>query len=351
MTMKTESNPVFARFAANLISFPKATDDLDTGIFQQSKDVALLRRYVALNHRLAFYIVVDVDRPGAAFAWEDANLPPPTIATTNPINGHAHLAWELASPVATTPNSRSKPIEYLEATQHAIRNKVGGDIGYAGYLTKNPMHPSWHVITWNRRYDLGELAEYIDLDTVPRRLQNDALGRNATLFESLRLWAYRHVEKAESFAQWQLQCERMAHIFNSFDDPLPNGEVRNTARSVSKWTWGHQGSLGKSSNGIMGYTPLSADLDAETHLVEVCTRQSAGARYAHKARRSKTAGSIEAAVASLGMKLSTLRDKDAIRIAVHAGIGINTVRRFIAGQQADYKANDSDARPNAPHQI
>lgn len=349
--MKTESNPVFARFAANLISFPKATDDLDAGIFQQSKDVALLRRYVALNHRLAFYIVVDVDRAGAAFAWEDANLPPPTIATTNPINGHAHLAWELASPVATTPNSRSKPMEYLEATQHAIRNKVGGDIGYAGYLTKNPMHPSWHVITWNRRYDLGELAEYIDLDTAPRRLQNDALGRNATLFESLRLWAYRHVEKAESFAQWQLQCERMAHALNSFDDPLPNGEVRNTARSVSKWTWGHQGSLGKSSNGIMGYTPLSGDLDAETHLVEVCTRQSAGARYAHKVRRSKTAGSIETAVASLGMKLSTLRDKDAIRIAVHAGIGINTVRRFIARQQADYKANDSDARPNAPHQI
>jgi hypothetical protein len=335
LTHPPDGNLVLERFAANLIDFPNATDDLSAGIHPHRKENALVRRYVALNHRLAFYITVDIDRQGAAFAWDDANLPPPTIVSINPVNAHAHLLWELAAPVATTPNARRKPVEYLEATKRAIRDRVGGDMGYAGYLTKNPTHPSWRVITSDRRYDLGEMQEYVDLAPFIAPIEHDALGRNCSLFESLRRWAYRHADRAESFEQWQWQCERTAQALNTFGDPLPTSEVRNTARSVARWTWQHRGSLRDPSEGIMGFAPLPDDLDAETHLVEVCTRQSAAARYTHQTQRRRTATVIESTARALGLDVGALRDRDATRFAIRARLGINTVRRFIANQAAD----------------
>lgn len=330
-------NPALVRFAENLISFPKATDSLENGIYTQTKEFALTRRYIGLNHRLAFYIAVDIDRPGAADTWEDCNLAPPTITTVNPSNGHAHLLWELCSPVPVTSNARSKPIEYFDAVRSAITKKLRGDAAYAGYITKNPMNNHWYVIANDRRYELAELSEYVDLESNFRRMRYSEVGRNSTLFESLRFWAYRSIQDADSFLDWQWQCERAALGFNSFDAPLPINEVRTVARSVSKWTWKNRVSLAGNSKGCMGLEPLEENLAADDYQAEVYARQAAGARHVHQKRRSKSELAITAAANRLGMSIPELRDRDAIAIATAAGIGINTVRRFISRIQACYK--------------
>src|SRR5690606_8238053 len=67
------------------------------------------------------------------------------------------------------------------------------------------------------------------------------LGRNCTLFEHLRKQSYRIVRDYwrpggyDGFAENMLMTAEALN--GQFTNPLPYGEIKSIARSVSKWTW------------------------------------------------------------------------------------------------------------------
>ncbi len=136
-------------------------------------------------------------------------------------------------------------MRYLCAVEEAFRAKLEADSGYAGLMTKNPAHPLWRVLRGPRlAYELGELAEWVDLPKhLPKRKPEEiGLGRNVTVFEWLRQYAYRNVRhykhNVRNFVLWQSHLNGKALERNGdLLVPLAGNEVWHIAKSVSKWTW------------------------------------------------------------------------------------------------------------------
>lgn len=208
--------------------------------------VALGEPYIQLNPPgMAAWLVLDVDRAGAALSWDAAGLPPPTFVASNPVNGHAHLGYALASPVCTTQRARRDPIRYLAAIEDAYAKAVRADGGFNGVKGKNPLHARWKL--WEPAnapvYELSVLAEHVpELPSwVPRRREEaSGLGRNCILFDDLSHWAYRSVRNhwGSGGDEWVDTVRSAAEAMNeAFPDPLPSSEVRQLARSVARWVW------------------------------------------------------------------------------------------------------------------
>lgn len=206
------------------------------------KVTALGERYIQLNppaHKV--WLILDIDRPGAALAWEDAGLPPPTYVAINPGNGHAHIGYALSSPVCITDAARIAPMRYLAAIEHAYGLKIGADCAFTGPLAKNPLHPSWKL--WEPAnapsYELGYLAEFADLSSRPDPVPV-GVGRNCDLFDRLRAWAYSAVRgywRPEGQRFWVEVVRRQAETLNCYPVPLSNAEVAGIARSVARYVW------------------------------------------------------------------------------------------------------------------
>ena len=227
---------------------PYCSDDLQSGLRIRSLASALKKPYIQANPpHLRVWSIYDVDRPGAGLAWEEAGLPPPAWSTVNRDNGHAHLVWGLVAPVLVdSPDMRQAPMRYLCAIEAAFRAVLQADCGYSGLITKNPSHPLWRTLMGPQLgYDLGELAEYVDLPKhLPKRgkVEEVGLGRNVTLFEWLRQYAYRHIRHykgdVRNFVLWQSHLNNKALLRNGdFHTPMDGREVWHVAKSVSKWTW------------------------------------------------------------------------------------------------------------------
>jgi len=227
---------------------PYCTDELSSGLVIRGKTSALQKRYIQHNPPpvLAF-MVYDLDRSDSALAWNDAHLPAPAWVSVNPDNGHCHVAYGLIAPVARTDAARAAPLRLAAAIEAAYGEKLAADRGYSGLITKNPLHPHWHVYcpataaANNGYYELAELAEYVTLSkTLPKGRESAGLGRNVSLFDDLRKWAYSAIRahwRPGGFAAWQLAVLEKSESLNQFVEPLPYAEIKATAKSVSKWTW------------------------------------------------------------------------------------------------------------------
>ena len=208
---------------------------------------ALKRPYIQANPpHMRIWSIYDVDRAGAALAWDDANLPPPAWAAVDRQSTRGHLVWGLSVPVLVdSPDMRQRPMRYLCAIEAAFRVKLQADQGYSGLMTKNPAHELWRVLRGPRiAYELAELADWVDLPKfIPKRKPEEVgLGRNITVFESLRQYAYRHIRHykgdVRNFVLWQAHLNTKALERNGdLLTPLAGNEVWHIAKSVSKWTW------------------------------------------------------------------------------------------------------------------
>lgn len=229
---------------------PYCTDELAAGLRVRSLTQALRRRYIQANPpMLRVWSIHDIDRPGAAVAWEDADLPPPTWATINRENGHAHLVWGLAAPVLVDGlAARQAPIRYLCAIESMMRARLGADPGFGGLITKNPAHPQWRTLRGPvLGYELRELADYlpgIERHLPRRRPETVGLGRNCDTFDHVRRWAYRTIRAYRtagglgSWNAWLAACNDRALAHNAeYPTPMDPRECWWIARSVAKWTW------------------------------------------------------------------------------------------------------------------
>lgn len=248
---------------------PYCTDDLERGLRIRSLRQALTKPYIQANPpNLRVWSIHDVDRPGAAIAWESAGLPPPSWAAASRVNAHAHLVWGLAAPVLVdTLGARDAPMRYLAAIESYMREKLRADPGYTGLITKNPAHPLWRVLRGPRLcYELHELAEWLpDLEKHRpyRRPEEVGLGRNVLIFDQTRHWAYRAIRQywgggLRGWNAWLSICNYKALEYNgNLLYPLNEREVWHIAKSVAKWVWRR-------------FTPQAlAELIKNTHTSEV----------------------------------------------------------------------------------
>lgn len=236
------ANQALTLFNDRLPHKPYFSDDLQFGVRIAGKERALLAKYIQFNQPHAMYwLCFDVDRAGAAIDWADLGAPAPTLTIKNPDNGHAHLLYALHTAVRTAPDGRAAPLKYAAAIENALRKKLGADAGYSGLICKNPNHLHWQITVWQPElYTLDWLADYLDLGAANDReiLPDYGLGRNCTLFDKTRKWAYRAIRQGwPEYDQWLQACFERAKAYNlQFSAPLDESEVIGIAKSVAKWT-------------------------------------------------------------------------------------------------------------------
>nr|AVX51258.1 hypothetical protein [Escherichia coli] len=122
--------------------------------------------------------------------------------------------------------------------------EIRGGYGLLRADLQEPLHEHWLVQVWEPRlYDLAWLSDYLDLSSYNGRksLPEYGLGRNCTLFEKTRLWAYKAIRQGwPDYPEWLAACVDRASGYNAqFEQPLPANEVRHTAKSIAKWTHQH----------------------------------------------------------------------------------------------------------------
>lgn len=223
-------------------------DEIPGWMHIRPKEKALKKPYIQINPPcFVAFLVFDIDKEDAFFAWSDANLPQPNWVSKNRENGHAHIGYMLATPVCTTNNARQKVIRYLARIQHAYIDKLGADKGYVGLITKNPLHSEWenHILS-TKNYELNYLADFVDLEQLPSKpTEVSGLGRNCTLFDIVRHWAYKAVRELSDVAydEWEAEVlSKASNVNTGFSSPLDHREVGSTARSIAKWVWRNHGS-------------------------------------------------------------------------------------------------------------
>jgi len=314
-TAAAESTEALGLMLERLPRKPYCTDDLSAGTRVLPRRIALRRRYIQLDPpgRIAA-LVFDVDRPGAALAWDDVGLPPPSWSAQSPDSGRAHLGYVLSWPVYRQP--ATAPGRYADAVYAAYKGRLGADPGYARLLAKNPFSPSWRTTCWrDEPYSLSELAEYVDLSSAPAPQRGDEAvqgGRNVALFEALRAWAYTAVP-----LYWRPGGETAWHdaVLDAAQRLSPEvcagnsrgllswSEIRAVARSVARWTWRHMPPTGRRA------------LIERTHGSDVQSKRGTQKGAKHRvelmprAQEMRAGGaSVREISAALGLGKSTVQD-------------------------------------------
>ncbi len=318
-------SPVYSRFFDNLPLKPYCTNDLSYGLKILPKQSAIRMSYIQPNFPfIIIYLMFDVDRDEAGASWIDASLPKPTFIVVNLENGHAHLIYELLTPVLLWDNASPKPIAYLDAIRRAYAQVLGADLGYSSLITKNPSHRRWYTFAYSLQYELGELADYVTLSDSHYkpfrgiRFDYAALGRNCTLFEVGRIYAYDRVCSQNSHSELYAVVYGYISTYNAteFAESLPEREVHGIARSISKWTWERRENFKNRSGRHRRQTKNDEEL--KQRLIE-------GAYSSHEVRKAATEAKIKKAVDTF---LREGRKITKAGIAREAGVSREAVSRY-----------------------
>ena len=250
-TITVEQKKINNTFESPLVLFrdtlpqkPYCTDELGN-LFIRPALQAIKRKYIQPNspHDLR-WLVYDVDRPTAHFDWYDLKVPPPNITVMNKENGHAHLLYGLSVPVYKQPEAHQKPLRYAASIDVALSRTLEADPGYSGLICKNPLHNYWDIQVWQKyAYDLNLMADFLDLEPYQDRrtyLPPVGLGRNCTMFDLTRHWAYKEIRKDNFLNEDFFIYECIAYAAgknDTFPIPLPYSEVKATGKSIGRWTY------------------------------------------------------------------------------------------------------------------
>lgn len=316
------------RFLLEAPYLARCSDD-KTAARIRPREYAIRFPYMQANRPgMVSWLIFDLDHSNAAI-WQDADLPAPNLVVRNRQSGTSHLYYAIP-PVCTTEKARSKPIQYMRAVYEAIGAKLKADPQFhSGPVAKTPGHPWWD--TWelhNKVYELGELADHVDLAPGPKwgrapNLETVAHSRHCTLFELLRFYAYSVVSREKergNFESFTRALEAFAHNNNSFGkqgfkSDLPFSSIAATVKSVSRWTWDRYSGAGRCHRGAM-------QLDKALPLEE---RQRLAAERSSRLRRAATESKIRSACRSLQSQGQALALSAIARLA---GVSRQTVSTY-----------------------
>ena len=237
-------------FKSRLAKKPYCSDDLGYGVQIRDKMTALSKKYIQANTPWSkTCITFDVDYPFVLeTTFKEKILPTPNIVIINPTNFHSHLLYCIKTGVHLSNNASIDAIKYAHAVEYSLREELKADNGYSGLIIKNPVHEYWETLELNENlWSLGELAEYLTLPKkIPKRESLIGLGRNCTLFELGRKYAYSEVLKQKIIGTTKDGFYRIILDFieqqnQDFPNPLMFNEYKGIAKSISNWTWKHYG--------------------------------------------------------------------------------------------------------------
>ncbi|EAP8847698.1 replication initiation protein, partial [Salmonella enterica subsp. enterica serovar Typhimurium] len=245
--MIIQDNHTIEIFKNQLPVKPYCSNNLENGLSIRNKNKALEMLYLQANQpAIQTCLLFDLDENNAFYKFEDVGLPVPTFITKSPDSGRCHYGYMLKTGVCKTQHARLKPLKYAAAVEAGIAGKLASDRGYAGLITKNPLHEHWSPF-WSGAdlYELDYLADFVELQTPTKEVksENYGLGRNVNLFEDLRAYAYKRVLKFKqdlNYEAWERDLLSVAIDLNCRCNALnllQYNEIKATARSVSRWTW------------------------------------------------------------------------------------------------------------------
>ena len=138
--------PNLERFFANLPEKPYCGNNkIISHILPKEK--AIQFQYIQINHPLCIrYIIVDLDYARTVFAYEKHNLPPFTITTVNPSNGHCHGVYEIEPVFWDYTTEKTKNLLRLVVAMYRELLSADKAIVRQRQLTKNPFHDGWGLI-------------------------------------------------------------------------------------------------------------------------------------------------------------------------------------------------------------
>ena len=290
------------------------------------KAQAVLLRYIQTQPKNVIgALPFDIDCEFGALVWDDANLPPPNLIVINPENTHAHYLYLILDPIFL---GEGKPLtqaaQYLRTVHRGMTFQLKADPSFSGFTVKNPLHEHWPV--WTPRsepYELSELLDWIKPEALkfarqrPKPSEEFGLGRNVSLFNSTRLWAYKWVltyKETASYKEWaQLVLFHALELNAQFKYPLERPEVQHTAKSIARWTWENFSKAGFSKS------------------------QASKARRRAKAARSST----EAQLIEIAQEMQNAGETpNTARIAEASKLSERQVRRHSAGIKASLAAEN-----------
>lgn len=314
-------------FSNNVPKKPYCTNSLSSGLVIRNSENALKQRYIQANHpNSKLWLIFDIDRPTAPSQFHDEfNIAEPNLFVQNPVNCHIHAAYSLDIPIHLNANSSQKPIRYAAAIESAYQQAMRADRAYAGLITKNPLHDHWTTYELrSKSYDLNELAEHVDLakfnDRRKKVDQDYGLGRNCSLFEDLRRFAYKNVNEFKNvglFDNWFNFILKKAESYNiQFPSQLPISEVHSTAKSVASWTWNNYSGSGRINRGRD---------ELQGGLLELQDKQVLSATITNRQRVDAS----EQAITNAVMRMRAADEKISIRaVAKKAKLNKNTVDKY-----------------------
>ena len=230
-------------FYDDLAYKPYCAEYLDRGLDILPKREAIKRRYIQGNQPcMVNYLFFDLDHADSVLAWHTENLPIPYWTARNPENGHCHICYKLETPFPTTEIASIKPIRYASAIQAAYAKKLGSDTAYSRLITKNPLNRHWDVVFWSEKtYSLDYLADFVELPKkLSKKQEVSGLGRNCTMFNTVRKWAYTAVRahRGGIYNTWLEEVTKQCLSVNeAFLEALPYSEIKATAKSIAEYCW------------------------------------------------------------------------------------------------------------------
>ncbi|MBB5033121.1 replication initiation protein [Prosthecobacter vanneervenii] len=211
-------------------------------------DAARAAGFANIQHNMPLvwhWLVFDIDGEDAYTRAETRGCPPPNFIALNPANGHGHAGYLLESAVTAFDTSSRRAIKFFEDVERGMTNRLGADHAYPGFLSKNPLCSRWET-DWQavRPYRLETLNDYLDKTDKRKKLAREmsAVGRNATLFEQLSKWAYRHwfrtAKEGRTRDEFECMLHELAEAINAtFPVRLSHAEISGVTQSVARWVW------------------------------------------------------------------------------------------------------------------
>lgn len=134
-------------FVDHLPYKPYCGDDLAAGLQVRPAQQALTHRYLQYNSPATVWVIAqDIDKQVNPGYFEKHHALQPNRLIINQKNGHAHALYFLVAGVCRTSAARLKPLRYLAAIEGALCRQLEADPGFAGLITKNPLHEAWETL-------------------------------------------------------------------------------------------------------------------------------------------------------------------------------------------------------------
>ena len=157
--------------------------------------------------------------------------------------GGIHAVYALEVPIARLNAAHTLPLAYLAHVADRLSDHLGGDPGYTGLITRNPLAPGPECFThWGRMfpYTLRELDQKLPKGKPPSR-RLTGIGRNCDLFRSMVSEVFRPrwagILGAQGHSGAWLDHVRAQNVATFAPDVLPDSECRSIAKSCFRyWT-------------------------------------------------------------------------------------------------------------------